>query len=128
MREVNKCDGKKGRTPTPRACEGIGLRDRQDVEAGVCGSHQGPGIVDSHQRGRIYASNQTLLVHHNNSRVAKTGRTIYALVPGRENTIRVFSRPNDSLDDRVNTPKAPPQDSRPAPGPAILERVADGDP
>ena len=39
----------------------------------MCGSHQGPGKDVSHQRGRIYASNQTLLVHHNNSRVAKTG-------------------------------------------------------
>lgn len=28
----------------------------------------------------------------------------------------------------MNTSKAPPQDSRPAPGPAILERVAEGDP
>ena len=46
----------------------------------MCGSHQGPGIDDSHKRGRIYASNQSQLDQHKTSPVANAGRTIYALI------------------------------------------------
>ncbi len=44
------------------------------------------------------------------------------------NTIRSFSGPNDCLDDRVNRGKAATSGATPAPGRAILERIADGDP
>ena len=56
---------------------GMGLRDRHNVEAGVCGSHQGPGVDDSHTRGRIYVSNPPHLDHHTSPPAANTGRTIY---------------------------------------------------